>query len=859
MTLLAPTSNPVRRQWAAIIANSYQAANIDARLVYVSFGTLINTILGANAFKLYDQGGYDAGFVGFGGGTVLPDYGTQNVIAYRNEQAGDVPPAGSNYYFYKNATFNSLSDQYAASFDPVARAAIAQQMVRIVGQDRPDMVLIQVANVYAWAANAFPWNVQNAETSNDVGVDFQHWKLTGGATTINVAETGDVASVDPVPTGATNSFYGRFLFGQPFALLEELDPRTGNYYKAAATSITSSADHLTWTVSFAPHTWHDGVSVTSDDYNFANLATLKSDVSYTGLGTNQGLFGLYSTFTWLNGTTTYVSNGTYFKTKPTGFTPTSSFTSVNPTTFKFTMPSAYTFTDPILTGGSAMPMHIMEKIPGSAWANSFPGALQTTPTKVTWSKAQYGGNGSFAWAFGPVGDGAYIYKGYDTVAGVGTMVANPNYWNASGLQAIGEFSAKTVHIVHIAGKDAAIAAFKNGQVNFMDSNYQFNHDDITTITGIGGLTNISVDPSAGWQEMGLNNNSPIWGTGTGTPLGQQNPSQATSAARIVRHALSLLIPRQYILTNLLQGIGQVGITQFCTCFAWAYPSDVKADPYDPATAKSLLASVGYSVAGLGSSGGGITLPVAPTLPPISVNGTNVAVNVVVPNFLLGSSFTLSGVFKVDPVLSFNSNGFAVVLQQSTDAGTTWTPVAFAFTPAGSGAYTLTFTPTVSGSVQYRVLFTGIPVKTVQNAGFNNATFIQAQLAKDFGGIAPSKGRALNTTSPAYGTVSTLQVGSLGDVINAVVQAQAAVSSAQTNNVQGVVNKINSALNSLTGSINSLSSATQSSLNTISTKETTDVGNVSSQLSTLTNVSYAALAVAVVLGLLAIGLSTRKRS
>src|SRR5436853_4239794 len=46
MTLIAPTSNPQRRQWAAIITNSYKSANIDAKLIYVSFTQLLGYILG---------------------------------------------------------------------------------------------------------------------------------------------------------------------------------------------------------------------------------------------------------------------------------------------------------------------------------------------------------------------------------------------------------------------------------------------------------------------------------------------------------------------------------------------------------------------------------------------------------------------------------------------------------------------------------------------------------------------------------------------------------------------------------------------------------------------------------------------
>ena len=78
-TLIAPTSNPVRRQWSSIIASSFESANIGVNLIFTSFGTLINRAFGSAPGPNYNDGGFDALFIGFGGGTPLPDFGTNNV------------------------------------------------------------------------------------------------------------------------------------------------------------------------------------------------------------------------------------------------------------------------------------------------------------------------------------------------------------------------------------------------------------------------------------------------------------------------------------------------------------------------------------------------------------------------------------------------------------------------------------------------------------------------------------------------------------------------------------------------------------------------------------------------------------
>jgi len=863
MTLIAPaTTNPTRRQWAAIIQNSLSAANIAANLIYVSFTQDLSILYGcsngcpANDFA---HGGWDVGFVGNGAGTALADFGTQNVVDYRNEGPNDVPPVGSDKTFFNNATYNSLSDQYSTDFNQAERLTIAQKMVKIVAQERPGIVILYQVELYAVNPSLHPWGTTSAITPTTVGLDWQHW-ATGSTTLLNVGETGDLDAANPLPTSAQNSFYDRFLYGPTTsANLEEPDSRgVGIYFHALANKIVSSPDHLTWTVSFKAHNFQDGVAVTADDYVFAQMAELRLDVGWVGLGTSQGLLGAFDDFTFLNGTTRYVNNGTYSMTKPTNWKPTSSWKSLNATAFQFTMPAPYIFTDPLITGGSALPMHIYEKVSGSTWSQSPlsgftgpSGGLSTSRFTVTWDKARYGGNGSYAWAYGPVSDGAYIYRGYDSVLQTATLTRFDGYWNASGLQALGQFGVKTVHIVHITGKDAAIAAYGNGQVNYLDGQFTFNAADKRDLTNLGANVVQVSDPTVGWQEMVLNDNSPIWGKGTATPLGQSNPSQAAFAARMVRKAFSYLVPRQYIISNLLLGIGKIGITEFHPLSGVITPGDIyrgiSPDPYDPAAARSFLAAAGYQTGVPNPVGGIITFP---PIQPITIGAATVSV----PNFVLGNTFSVTGFFKIDPIVSASHNGFAVILQQSADGGKTWKPVIFTVTPFGSTAYTLSYAPSASGTFSYRVLFTGIPGEYVQKVALSNATFVQAQLFKDVGGSVLTKANAANVTTPQFGPASLLTVGTLGDLVSALVTAEStqlqSAAAQLTNSLNTLSTNTQSALNSL-----QQSAASKTDLNTLSTQ----VGNLSNNVTSLTDISYAALAVAVVLGLLAIGLSFRKRA
>ncbi len=863
MTVVAPTSNPARRQWAAIITNNLRSLGIDARLIYTSFGTMAGLTFGCtsdNCGKTYNQGGFDANFVGYGGGTPLPDFGTQNVIQFRSLTPADYAPTGTNYMFYHNDTFNQLALKYNSEFDSAARVPIAQKMVAIAAQDRPDMPIYEPVDTYGLANYINPWGNNNSESEATVTQDFQHWKLLGGHTQINVAETGDINSVNQWITASSNTFYDAYLYKNTGTLLEELDGRSLNYFNALATSITSSSDHLTWTVNFRAHNFQDGVPVTANDYLFSEMGGIINDVGGVGAGTVQALLGGFAAhecncsnvqFTYLNGTSDYVVNGVYSHgAAPAGFTATSVWTALSPTSFKFTLTDTYLFTDPVLTGFGAEPMHIFEKIPFAAWASSPFATVQNTAIVYHWDSTVYGGNGT-ATAYGPIGDGPYYYHGYDSVAQTGTLVKWNGYWNATGLQSLGAFNAQAIHVVHDTDKDAALADFGNGKVNFLDSNYALVPADFKVLADNGGKVTKRSSPSAGWQDFIVLNTHPIFGTGTATPNGQKDPANAAKYAREVREAFSHAIPRQYIIDNLEQGNGKAAITEFCTCFAFAYPPNVHVDAFDLSLSAALLAQAGYSTGGTPI----VSIPTPSTVScgtaPGSAGGS-----VTVPSFISGNSLSLTNTFGLTQAQGGAYPGFYATLQQSIDGGTSWEPVGLTST-TNAGYYSFSYTPTVTGQVWFRVFFTGIPSDSnLGRTGATSPAAAEAYTAPD----APGNGeKLLNVTDTRYSTLTTLNIGTLSDVLSAAL-----TSLTQTNAVT-VYNAACGVATSTNSAIKDLASSTSSAITTLqsSAASKTDLANaVNSINGNITNVSYiayAALAVAIILGLLAISTARRKRS
>ena len=734
----------------------------------------------------------------------------------------------------------------------------------MVHQDEPYSVIYFSADQYGFANTMTAWKQTASYTTSELP-DVEHWISTSG-TTANIAVTGDLDSVNYLASSASNTIYDLWLYGDTLSGLESLNPLSLTYYNALATSIVSNSDHTNYTITFQDNSWQDGVKVTSDDFLYWMMSSLLNGGTSVNEGEYQSILGLGTSFTWLNGTTNYAFNGAFYSNL--GAVPggqsniTSAYHASGLNSFSFSFPTAYIFTDPILTGISPLPKHILEQYPISNWDTMFGALSDNSPKTVSWSANPSEGlaAGSYSQAYNYlVGNGPYMWHGYDATSQTGTLVQSPTFWNLTGLQNIGYDKITTYHVVHIVDKSAAISAFATGTVNALDTNYQFTSADKATISSDNGYTTFNAGPGAGSQEMGYNMGSPIFGTGTGTPNGQKDPSHAAAYARDVRQAISHLIPRDDIIQHLLLGAGAPGTTEMSNSFGFLYASDVTPYSYSPAAAISLLEAAGY---GQASGGGTIPIGTIPTVNATCPTGSQPPTpSITVPNFVFGNTLTMSGTFLVLTAQGAGTNGFAITLQQSTDNGATWVPIALGSTNQG-GAYSISYTPAVTGTVQYRVFFTGLPETFVNTNGLNAASDVEGYVppANTNAGHA-----ATNKTSTAYSQPTTLTIGTLADIAGSITSAISGSLAQTSYNVNkglcGLASSTNTAVQTLgtnvQNSLNSLQSSAASKTDVQAL--TTQVNNLNNQLTTISYIAYAAIALAIILGLVAIFLSRRKPS
>ena len=691
VTLIAPTGgNSVRRQYASIITSNMISLGIDAKLLYVNFDELASRLfaLTAPAGSSYLQGGYDIGFIGWGYTAFVPDFRA-------NFDGGPayVPPSGDNYALYNSSVVNSILDKLYSTTNTQTQLQLTHQFQEQVFHDAPYNYIFEGIDPVSMSSQYTAWG--NSSLYSEVTFpDIQHWS---GPNTLAMAESANIfpsGTLDPGVTVSSNNFYAAYVYGDIIGgSLLEPDPRCGCYIDGTAANITSTPDGLTWTVNIKPGVmFQDGVEVTADDFLFTVYAETNPSLASVSLGSNVSYLGSKVYFKFLNGTVRVDDN-----TGPGVPTTYGWWNATGRYQFKFHLPAVYAFTNETFTAFAPLPMHIMEKFPFSTW-DSDPFSTASAPYTYTWDTQQYGGSGSYT-AVGPVGAGPYELQSYDFTNNVATLVSFPGYWNATGLHSLGQFTINTYKVQWINSKDAAIAALKNGQVQLLDYNYGLAKDR-PTLESIPGVKVITAT-ELGWQEMGFNLKNPIFGTGTATPAGQSNPSQAAEAARDIRKAISHMIPRDLIISSLLSGSGYPLASFLGPGWGEWYDPTLTPDAYDLKAAASLLQQAGYTVS------------IAPK-PQIQYAGSP----------MLGSgSITISGTGPVADML--------VMVQQSTDGGNTWNNFAPTLTNNESDYEVSAPAPPAFGTVWYRANFTGIVPTPNLVEGISNGTVTMNMMEYDF--------------------------------------------------------------------------------------------------------------------------------
>jgi ABC-type transport system substrate-binding protein len=691
ITIVAPGSaNLLRRQWGLIIANSFQAVGIDARVVFLGWGGVYDRILTPTDTsiigKTWDEGGYDALLIGWSPGSPVTPYAGTFQIYYSTNT-----PPNSNYYLWNNSESDAAIDTFMSQGYNDAGIAAFKDWQEIQFEDLPASQIFYTQAVMA-ADNALDFNGYEWIFDN-IGPTPQY---LSGMTEVVLSTTGDLLDLNPP---LSNSWYDTVVINPIFDSLFGLTSEFA-YVPNIATSYTKSPDGRIYDYTIRPGIlFHDGVELTADDILFSYLGYLHPATGSQQSAFTAGYIGEDITFNWQNGTTTRLvidlagGVGYYPADDTVENDRKATITAVDPYSVRIEiadfgdtgLPSA-TF-HPEGDGLAILPKHVLETVPFSEWKT------HTFDTGV----GTYEANGqTFS---GPIGSGPYVFVSYDSTNALATLEKFDDYWNKTALEGVGMFDVETYYVKYVVGKDSAIADLRNGVAQILDQNYQLQND---YVAGNLDFAKRYLLGGSGLQQMGYNMRHPIFGTGVDTPLGQEDPSQAALAAKYVRQAMDYLIPRQLIIDNLCAGLATPGAVHVNPVSPYAN-EDIVARDYDPEAAKELLAMAGYNV--------GVTPPTPETT----------------GSYLLGQTVVVTGSFAIDPVASLEQGGIVALLEMSTDEST-WTPVAQTVTTVG-GYYELLYTPTATGTYYFRVSLTGVGANTAAVSSATGPTFPYSGLSK----------------------------------------------------------------------------------------------------------------------------------
>ena len=673
ITIVAPGgANLLRRQWGLIIANSFQAVGIDARVVFLGWDGVYDRILTPTDTSLigktWDEGGWDALLIGWTPGSPVAPYAGTFQIYY----SANTPP-NSNYYLWNNSESDADIDTFMSQGYNDAGIAAFKDWQAIQFDDLPASQIFYTQAIMAADIdldfNGYEWIFDN------IGPTPQY---LSEMTEVVLSTTGELLDLNPP---LSNSWYDTLVFNPVFDSLFGLNSEFA-YVPNIATTYNKSPDGRIYDYTIRPGImFHDGVELTADDILFSYLGYLNPATASQQSAFTAGYIGEDITFNWLNGTTTrlvidlaggvgyYPANDTTENDRKATITAVDQYSvRIEIADFGETgLPSA-TF-HPEGDGLAILPKHVLEAVPFSEWKT------HTFDTGV----GTYEANGqTFS---GPIGSGPYVFVSYDSTNALATLEKFDDYWNKTALENDGMFGVTTYYVKYVAGKDSAIADLRNGVAQILDQNYQLQND---YVAGNLDFAKAYLLAGSGLQQLGYNMQHPIFGTGVDTPLGQSDPSQAALAAKYVRQAFDYLIPRQLIIDNLCAGLAEPGAVHVNPVSPYAN-EDIAARDYDPEAAKTLLAMAGYNV--------GVTPP-----PPTTT-----------ASYLLGQTIVVTGTFATDTVASQEEGGIVALLEMSTDDAT-WTPVAQTITTTG-GYYELLYTPTATGTYYLRVTLTGVGALT----------------------------------------------------------------------------------------------------------------------------------------------------
>jgi len=538
---MIPNNQPPRMVWGTFSAQQMSKIGIDVVSSFVPFSVIIPRRTKGKG-EIHVEGGWDG---------YLERYYYHSIVPIPNQlfHSSLVPPTGQNYYYVNDPVIDQALEAYDSALDDKTRMEAIKKFQKRWYDTEPMIILFYPEDVIAINPKLKGFD---STTFNPVFFPRpEKWTIEGAGDNASAA-----FAVWPEPQSGlipmhSTGYQHSDIFGPVYnSLLEYENWETKKLVPGLCESYTTSEDGKRWVLTLRKGVkWHSGEEFTAQDVKFSWDAVM--DPKYASI---------YGTAVKniLGSPDAYKVTG---KHEITVDLP------------KYSL----MFKNFLLASLAVMPYHAYKDIkPESLKGHTASTWLGTYTVKTS--------DGKSYTAKGGIGTGPFIADGYDPARKAYKMVKNPNYWKET------TGNVKTFYVILIQGSDAVLSALKAGEIDA--------HDPMYGIESLAG----TIDPKWGkvlkfdsykWQHICFNLKHPVLGTGVDTPLGKQDPSRAAEAAAYVRKAISLAIPRDQIVKEIVGGYGQPGTVPMPFSSPEYDHELLKPIPYDLELAKQYMEKAGY--------------------------------------------------------------------------------------------------------------------------------------------------------------------------------------------------------------------------------------------------------------------------
>jgi ABC-type transport system substrate-binding protein len=537
---MIPNNQPPRMVWGTLAAQQMAKVGIDVVSTFVPF-SVINPRRTEGKGKTHAEGGWDAYLERYYYDTITP---VPNTLFHTSQ----FPPAGRNYYYAGTPEMDKVLDEYAGSTDEAVRMKAIKQFQKIWYDTEPLTILFFPEDVIA--INPKLKGFESTTFNPSFYPQPENWIIEGAGDNATATFASWAPPTTMVPMYSIG-YQESNVFGPVYNRLLEYDSwQSKKLVPALAESYTMSPDGKHWVIKLRQGVkWHSGEEFTAKDVKFTWDVVMNKAYASNQQAPLEALFG---------STDAYKVTGKYEITVD--------------------LPKySILFRDFAMGAIAMLPEHAYKDIKPEAMRGHTVSTWLGTFTVKTSDGKEYTSRGG-------IGTGPWIAMGADPSKKAFKYVKNPNYWKKT------PGNVKTFYVVNIQGADAILSALKAGEIDAHDPMY-----------GVESLAS-TIDPKWGkivkfdsykWQHICYNLKHPVIGTGVDTPLGKKDPSRAAEAAAYVRKAISLSIPRDQIVKEIVNGAGQPGTVPIPFSSPEYDHENMKPIPFDVELAKKYMEKAGY--------------------------------------------------------------------------------------------------------------------------------------------------------------------------------------------------------------------------------------------------------------------------